>query len=97
MRITKVRSATPLQSFSRALLTSLLGGRKYGADGKPLEKWTGDDVEGKRREKEEASEIFKGYWRRCTSHEKYLELKEEWMKAKKEYEKQGSKSRTAAS
>ena len=66
---------------------SCQGGRKYGSDGKVLEKWTGDDSEGKRREKEEASEIFKGYWRRCTSHEKYLRLKGEWIKAKKEYQK----------
>lgn len=61
------------------------GGRKYGKDGKQLEKWTEEDVDGKRREKREASEIFKGYWRRCTSTAKYLELKQEWTKAKKEY------------
>jgi len=36
------------------------GGRKYGPNGKVLDKWTGDDVDGKRKEKEEASEIFKG-------------------------------------
>ena len=63
------------------------GGKKYGADGKILEKWTDDDVSGKRAEKEKASLIFKGYWRRCTSHEKYLTLKKEWMNAKKAYAK----------
>lgn len=73
------------------------GGRKYGPDGKTLEKWTGEDVSGKRREKEEASEIFKGYWRRCTSYDKYLELKGQWMKAKDEYKRKDSKSSKAAS
>ncbi len=61
------------------------GGRKYGADGKQLQKWSEDDVDGKRKEKEEASEIFKGYWRRCLVSEKYVRLKEDWSKAKKEY------------
>jgi hypothetical protein len=61
------------------------GGRKYGADGKQLEKWTDDDVDGKRREKEEASEIFKEYWRRCIALETYVQLKEDWAKAKKDY------------
>ena len=61
------------------------GGKKYGPDGKQLEKWTGEDLDGKRKEKEDASEIFKGVWRRCTVHERYLELKEEWTAAKKVY------------
>ena len=52
-----------------------------------MEKWSGDDLDGKRREKEEASELFKSFWRRCTSHEKYLELKGEWQKTKKDYVK----------
>jgi len=60
--------------------------RKYGADGKQLEKWAGDDdADGKRKEKEEASELFKGYWRRCTADAKYLELKKQWQKEKKQY------------
>lgn len=61
------------------------GGRKYGKDGAPLEKWTEEDVGGKRLEKEEASRIFKSYWRRCTSSEEYLKLKGDWMEAKKVY------------
>lgn len=61
--------------------------RKYGSDGKELKKWSGDDVDGKRKEKEEASELFKSYWRRCTSHEEYLELTKQWKADKKEYEK----------
>ena len=61
------------------------GGRKYGDDGKVLEKWDGEDVDGKRREKEEASEVFKEYWRRCTSCEAYKELKVEWGRDKKEW------------
>lgn len=43
-------------------------------------------MDGKRQEKEEASEIFKRYWRRCTSNETYLRLKQDWIKAK-EYQK----------
>ena len=97
MRTTKVCSLLPFLSISFGFSRLCQGGRKYGTDGKTLEKWTGDDVGGKRREKEEASEIFKRFWRRCTSHEKYLELKEEWMKAKKEYEKKASKLMKAAS
>jgi hypothetical protein len=61
------------------------GGRKYGTDGRQLDKWTDEDVDGKRKEKEEASEIFKEYWRRCIATEAYVELKEDWSKAKKEY------------
>ncbi len=63
------------------------GGRKYGQDGEQLDKWTGDDLDGKRREKEEASEIFKGYWRRCLESEKYVQLKKEWSRAKKNHVK----------
>ena len=63
------------------------GGRKYDAHGKQLPKWTEDDVGGKRKEKEQASEIFKGYWRRCLASDEYVRLKEEWSKAKKEYRK----------
>ncbi|OAL40367.1 hypothetical protein AYO20_00103 [Fonsecaea nubica] len=61
------------------------GGRKYGADGEQLEKWTGGDVEGKRKEKEEASEIFKSYWRRCIASEEYIRLKKEWSTAKQQH------------
>ncbi|KAK5103539.1 hypothetical protein LTS08_002955 [Lithohypha guttulata] len=69
------------------------GGKKYGRDGKQLAKWTEEeDVDGKRREKEEASELFKGYWRRCTSCERYVELKKRWQDEKKEFVKSGSKS-----
>ncbi|KAK5274921.1 hypothetical protein LTR99_004369 [Exophiala xenobiotica] len=70
------------------------GGRKYdkGTDSGSgekleLEKWTGDDVDGKRKEKEEASEIFKAYWRRCIASEEYGRLKKEWSEAKREYVK----------
>ena len=65
------------------------GGRKFGPDGEPLAKWTGEDGGGKRREKEQASEVFKVYWRRCTSHTRYLGLKGDWMKAKREHMKTG--------
>ncbi|KAK5030436.1 hypothetical protein LTS07_005220 [Exophiala sideris] len=61
------------------------GGRKYGEDGKQLEKWTDDDVDGKRKEKEEASEVFKAYWRRCIASKAYVQLKKDWSTAKKKY------------
>jgi len=61
------------------------GGRKYADDGTQLQKWTEEDVDGKRKEKEEASEIFKAYWRRCNASEEYARLKKAWSKAKKEY------------
>lgn len=61
------------------------GGLKYGKDGEQLKKWTGNDADGKRREKEEASEIFKGYWRRCIADEQYTKLKEAWQKEKKQW------------
>ena len=59
------------------------GGKKYGKDGEVMPKWEGEDVGGKRKEKEEASEVFEGYWQRCRSHEGYLKLKEEWVGEKK--------------
>ena len=61
--------------------------RKYGSDGKQLKKWSDDDVDGKRQAKLEASELFKDYWRKCTSHEKYFSLKVEWQKEKKQYQR----------
>lgn len=69
------------------------GGRKYGKDGEMLEKWSGKDEDGKRKEKEEASEIFKGYWRRCINDEAYGQLKEEWTKEKKEWQKKQPKKK----
>lgn len=72
-------------SVSCLILTC--GRRKYGSDGKELEKWSGKDADGKRKEKQEASDLFKSYWRRCTADEEYVALKEEWQKQKKEYKK----------
>lgn len=71
------------------------GGRKYKepGGGEKVERWSGEGLDGeegrKRREKEGASELFKGYWRRCIEHEGYQELKVKWMKEKKEWEKKG--------
>lgn len=62
------------------------GGRKYDrGTGRELARWSGgDETEvGKRREKEEASEIFKAVWRRCIDDDKYQALKREWVEAKK--------------
>lgn len=62
------------------------GGRKYDrGTGEKLAKWQGgDEVEvAKRREKEEASEIFKAVWRRCIEDEEYQALKRAWSEEKK--------------
>ncbi|KEF54097.1 uncharacterized protein A1O9_09892 [Exophiala aquamarina CBS 119918] len=64
---------------------NLKGGQKYGKDGAQLDKWTQENVDGKRREKEETSTIFKVYWRRCINDEKYIKLKRDWTEAKKRY------------
>lgn len=64
------------------------GGRKYAkSTGEQLEKWSGgteEDVR-KRKEKEDASEIFKIVWRRCIDYEEYKKLKDDWIKDKKQY------------
>lgn len=65
------------------------GGRKYAKDtGDKLQKWTGGSEEDvrKRREKEEASEIFKLVWRRCIDDERYKHLKQDWIKEKRDSE-----------
>ena len=79
------------------------GGRKYkpavpeaGEDGEAetrgeeLAKWEpATEKERKaREEKLEASEIFKGYWRRCLADERYKGLREEWVRGKKEWERE---------
>lgn len=88
MRTTKLASKWPSWHFRAVAFLFTDPYRKYGADGKQLEKWSGDDLDGKRMEKEQASQLFKGYWRRCISYDKYLSLKEEWQQEKKEFEDQ---------
>ncbi|KAJ4416098.1 hypothetical protein N0V82_006942 [Gnomoniopsis sp. IMI 355080] len=66
------------------------GGRKYSKEtGTKLEKWSGGSEEDvrKRKEKEDASELFKVVWRRCIEDEDYKSLKQEWVEAKKEFVK----------
>lgn len=66
------------------------GGRKYAkGTGDKLAKWAGGSEEDvrKRREKEEASEIFKVVWRRCIEYEDYKQLKKDWIAEKKSFEK----------
>ena len=71
------------------------GGRKYAKDGGKNERWDAEGVDGKegkkRREKAEASDVFKGYWRRCLEEEGYQTLKVEWMGEKKEWQTQRKK------
>lgn len=70
------------------------GGRKYDREtGKEMGRWEGGD-EGERagrREKEKASEVFKGCWRRCVEEEGYGELKKRWQAEKREWERTGGK------
>ncbi|ROV88564.1 hypothetical protein VMCG_10388 [Cytospora schulzeri] len=64
------------------------GGRKYAKDtGEELEKWAGgtEEDERKRKEKGDASEIFKAVWRRCTEEERYKALKGDWARERKEF------------
>ncbi|CAN8097350.1 unnamed protein product [Discula destructiva] len=64
------------------------GGRKYAKDrGDKLERWTGGSEEDarKRKEKEDASEIFKVVWRTCIEDEGYKILKQEWTRSKKAF------------
>ncbi|KAI7787808.1 hypothetical protein LA080_014180 [Diaporthe eres] len=66
------------------------GGRKYAKDtGYKLEKWAGGSEEdiSKRKEKEEASEIFKVAWRRCIEDERFKSLKKDWITEKKDFER----------
>lgn len=66
------------------------GGRKYvKGSGEKLEKWAGGSEEDvrKRKEKEDASEVFKVVWRRCIEDEEYKDLKQEWVQAKREFRK----------
>ena len=68
------------------------GGRKYdGVTGKELEKSEGH--EGK-REKEEASEVFREVWGWCREHEGYAEKKKAFLKELKEWERDGNMVRS---
>jgi len=71
------------------------GGKKYakgqdGERGKQNEK--GKEFEG-RKEKEEASLIFKEVWQSCKEHEGYLRKKEDFLKEQKEWEKEKKSQR----
>ena len=60
------------------------GGKKYGNDGMELEK--GVEFQGK-REKEEASMLFREVWERARAHEGYRKRKGEFLKEQKEWDK----------
>ncbi|KAL9089952.1 MAG: hypothetical protein Q9165_005481 [Trypethelium subeluteriae] len=60
------------------------GGRKYDKNsGKELEK---KDHDG-RKEKEEASRIFREVWERCKRNEAYVKRKEEFLREQREWDK----------
>ncbi|KAK3174611.1 hypothetical protein OEA41_001857 [Lepraria neglecta] len=61
-------------------------GRKYGADGNVIEFGEAEDWEG-RKEKEEASMIFREVWERARNHEGYQMKKKEFLKEQKEWDK----------
>ncbi|KAI4242144.1 MAG: hypothetical protein L6R40_004187 [Gallowayella cf. fulva] len=64
------------------------GGRKYGKDGKELEKSKGHkDM----KEKEEASQVFREVWERCKVHQGYLLKKEAFQAEQKAWDREKSK------
>jgi hypothetical protein len=70
------------------------GGRKYDRSAREIEKDGGDRVElpkseghDGRDEKLAASEVFKEVWRRCTSDERYLQLKAEFLAEQKTWDR----------
>jgi len=64
------------------------GGRKYGVDGKELEKST---THGDRGEKEEASAVFREVWERCRGHEGYQRRKKVFQEEQKGWDKEVKK------
>ena len=64
------------------------GGRKYGEDGKELEKST---THKDRDEKEESSAVFREVWERCRKHEGYIQKKGAFQKEQKDWDKEGKK------
>lgn len=60
------------------------GGRKYGKDGRLLDKWTEEDMNSQRMGKEEASRIFKEHWQKCTQYQPYQTLRVAWSADKKD-------------
>jgi hypothetical protein len=60
------------------------GGRKYGKDGKELEKSQGH---ADKSEKEESSAIFREVWERCRQHEGYLMKKDVFQTEQKAWDK----------
>lgn len=72
------------------------GGRKYDRTAREVEAEGGKRTElpksqghDGREEKLAVSEIFKEVWKRCTSDEAYIALRETWQAEKKEWEKSG--------
>lgn len=70
------------------------GGKKYDRSASKAEKGGGERVELPKstghagmQEKLEASEVFKAVWQRCTSDEKYLQLKKEFLTEQKAWDK----------
>ncbi|KAK4574711.1 hypothetical protein LTR86_001552 [Recurvomyces mirabilis] len=70
------------------------GGKKYDRSEKEVTRDGGERVElakseghEGREEKLAASEVFKAVWRRCTSDERYLELKKEFLEEQKVWDR----------
>ena len=59
------------------------GGKKYGEDGKVKEKVA---FEG-RKEKEEASNIFREVWNRAREHEGYKRQKQDFLKEQRQWDR----------
>ncbi|KAF2206535.1 hypothetical protein CERZMDRAFT_19620, partial [Cercospora zeae-maydis SCOH1-5] len=61
------------------------GGKKYAKSSLELEQLPKSTGHAGQEEKLAASEIFKALWRECTTEKRYLRLKEEWQREKKEW------------
>jgi len=75
------------------------GGRKYDRPARLVESEGGARVELPKSEGHEgrdeklgASEVFKEVWRRCTSDERYLELKTEFLAEQKVWDREQKKA-----
>ncbi|KAK3678070.1 hypothetical protein LTR78_002165 [Recurvomyces mirabilis] len=74
------------------------GGKKYDRSEREVTRDSGERVElakseghQGREEKLAASEVFKAVWRRCTSDERYLELKKEFLEEQKVWDRQAKR------
>lgn len=76
------------------------GGKKYDRSAREVEKQGGERVElpkseahDGREEKLQASNVFKETWKQCTSNQRYLKLKEEFLAEQKAWDREQKKTK----